>query len=237
MKPEEALTELTVQASDGHKAGIPPPPFSDGINRSYFLLRRWIAIIALILPVALWVGDGPWPHSSISEYYHSPGGWSRDVLVGSLSAVGFFLFFYRGYSKSEDIVLNLAGLSAVLVAFAPMPWPGTGADPRLIPLGPIPLHGLSAALLFLFIAYVCIFRSEQTLKLLHDPKQRASFRLHYRILGTLMVAVPASIFAIHLLSRRTERSLVVFSLETAGIIVFALYWLEKSREIAVIQRQ
>ncbi len=235
MKPQEALHELAVQAATDVPPDLPIPPFSDSINKTYFLLRRWIAVLALALPVALWLGDGPWPHPSISEYYHSPGGWMRDVFVGTLSVIGFFLYFYRGYSTVEDIVLNLAGLSAVLVAFAPMPWPG--ADPHALPLGAFPLHGIAAALLFLFIAYICIFRSSETLDLLHDPKQRASFRLHYRILGALMVAVPASIFAIHLLSPRTERSLVVFFIEAAGIVVFALYWLEKSREISVIQDQ
>ncbi len=218
-------------------------PISGSVNRSYLLLRRWIAIIALLLPVVLWIGDGPWPHASISEYYHNPGGWMRDYLVGTLSAIGFFLYFYKGYSKIEDIVLNLAGVSALLVAFAPMAWACSHcANPRLFPewssapFG-LSLHGLSAALLFISIAYICIFRSEETLRLITNEQKRSSFRLRYQLLGVLMVLVPLCIYVSHLLSPKSQPSLVVFWIETAGIVIFALYWLQKSREVALIQRQ
>jgi hypothetical protein len=177
------------------------------------------------------------PHPSISEYYHNPGGWIRDVLVGALSAVAFFFYFYKGYSKAEDIVLNLAGISAAIVALAPMRWSAGSGSPRLFPEGPVSLHGISAALLFLFIAYISIFRSGETLKLLRDPKGKSRYQLQYRILGWLMVAVPTAIFLIDLLSPKAERSVVVFAIETAGIVLFAAYWLTKSREVAHIQNQ
>jgi len=57
--------------------------------------------------------------TSISAYY-----WTldpeRNAFVGVLCAVGVFLLLYKGYSWFEDRVLDLAGVSAVGIAFFPM---------------------------------------------------------------------------------------------------------------------
>ena len=48
----------------------------------------------------------------------------RSYFVGFLFAVGAILFANKGYSRREDICLNIAGVSAWLIALFPMPWTG-----------------------------------------------------------------------------------------------------------------
>jgi hypothetical protein len=219
------------------------------ISASYFLLRRGLAILALVFPIALWVGAGiDHLQPSISAYYHfqwiggdrSPygSGEMRDVFVGVLWAIGTFLFFYKGYSRKEDIALDLAGVAAVLIALFPQDWP-SGMNSWVNQV-----HFTSAIVFFLAIAYVCLFRSNDTLRIITDEERRRWFKRLYALLGALMVVLPLGLFALHLLSdrldvlpRRTDDSYIVLGLEVAAIWVFAAFWLVKSREIALIQKQ
>lgn len=219
------------------------------ISGSYFTLRRGLALLALAFPVALWLIAGP-AHlqGSISAYYHyhpnsgppSPfgNGSARDVFVGVLWAIGAFLFFYRGYSRREDVALDIAGLAALLISTFPMDWPDDVGSLRNT------IHFTSAVTFFLAVAYVCLFRPGDTLPLLDDPAQRRRFKRTYAGMGTLMIGVPVSILAVHfladwlhLLPERSDENRWVFWVEVAGIYVFAAYWLVKSREIALIERQ
>lgn len=265
MDPNSVREELAVRhgcAAGGaapHPAAVPaaaPGPRAartgdlyDTISGSYFTLRRGLALLALAYPVALWLLAGP-EHlqGSISAYYHfhhsaggpSPfgGGSARDVFVGGLWAVGAFLFFYRGYSRREDIALDIAGLAALLVSTFPMDWPRELGSLRNT------IHFTSAVTFFLAVAYVCLFRPGDTLPLLADEARRRRFKRTYALLGTLMVALPLSILAVHVLAdwvgalpENADERRFVFWIEVAGIYVFAAYWLVKSREIALIERQ
>lgn len=253
MRPQDALAELSAQARVSVAEPDKPAPFTNGINHTYSLLRRYIAIAAFLLPIGLWIGGSVqthslWPNPSISQYYHSPGGWTRDYLVATLSIIGFFLYFYRGYSTTEDIVLNVAGASAAMVAFAPMEFqPALCAEPRLFPAWThnsswLSLHGLSAMVLFGCLAYVCIWRADDTLGLLRNKHQRMRFKRNYRILGTAMIVVPVIILLSNWIQnliphKRVFPDTLTFSLEFVGIYIFGLYWLEKSYEIEAIQEQ
>lgn len=200
------------------------------ITASYFRLRRGLAATAFALPLVLVLGAGL-AHvlPSISDYYHHPLGWPRDVLVGALCAIAGFLVFYRGYSRAEDWVLNAAGLAAVVIALFP-------TDPSASPLSRVgEIHNAAGVSFFLLIAYVCIFRSNDTLVELDDPKLRAVFRNLYRLWGTLMVVLPLAVVALSLLSGSGK--VVILVLETIAIWVFAAFWLTKSRELAAIQAQ
>ena len=56
--------------------------------------------------------------TSISAYYYTP---VRAVFVGSLVALGVCLICLRGSTDIEDLLLNVAGMLAPLVAFVPTP--------------------------------------------------------------------------------------------------------------------
>jgi hypothetical protein len=207
----------------------------DGLLRSikttYRTLRIGLGSIALALPPVLAIvgfARGVPLQSSLSAYYYTA---MRDVFVGVLFAAGAALFLYKGYSRSEDWVLDFAGTFAIGVALFP-----TKAD-----AGPITVHGVSAVLFFVCLAYVAIFRASETLALITDEDRKRAYQRIYGILGTAMLALPAiaavlvSAFQIDLEEGSTKT--VVFFVESAAIYAFGLFWLVKSHEIHGTQKQ
>ena len=64
-----------------------------------------------------WLVFGIEIKDNMSSYYHTP---LRDVFVGSMCAIGIFLFCYRGYDWIESWTGNLGCLSALGVALCPL---------------------------------------------------------------------------------------------------------------------
>jgi hypothetical protein len=56
--------------------------------------------------------------TSISAYYYTP---VHGIFIGALVAVGTCLICLRGNTDAEDILLNLAGMFAPVVALVPTP--------------------------------------------------------------------------------------------------------------------
>ena len=85
-------------------------------------LRVGIVGLAVLLAVSVLfqvISDGQLM-GSISAYYYTP---VRDVFVGVLVALGLSLIAVRGRDV-EDVLLNLAGMLAAIVAFVPTPVDG-----------------------------------------------------------------------------------------------------------------
>jgi len=59
-------------------------------------------------------------------YFDTP---VRTVFVGTLVGAAFSQVAIRGRCGGEDALLNLAGVLLPLVAFLPVPTPGTDGDP------------------------------------------------------------------------------------------------------------
>ena len=90
------------------------------LNVSYLFLRRAIGFIGSLLPIVIPLGyalsTGKWVLlASVSSYYYSD---MRNVLVGSLCAVGVFLVCYR-YRRWDDLLATIAGVCAIGVALCP----------------------------------------------------------------------------------------------------------------------
>jgi hypothetical protein len=60
--------------------------------------------------------------TSISSYYYTP---VRGYLVAALVSIGVCLFCLKGSTDVEDVLLNLAGMFAAVIALVPTPDPGT----------------------------------------------------------------------------------------------------------------
>lgn len=75
---------------------------------SYVGIRRAIGISGLVLPIFLgpagWLVFGIAIQDNMSSYYHTA---LRDVFVGTLCAIGIFLFCYRGYDWIENWTANV----------------------------------------------------------------------------------------------------------------------------------
>ena len=212
------------------------------VSTSYVILRNGIGVLGFALPIVMIVGGGlDHIQASLSAYYHfsagRPGqygaGTMRDLFVGLLCAIGAFLFFYRGHSLHEDVALNLAGISAVLVALFPMDWPpGEGRAMT----STSKLHSGAATLFFVMIAYVCVFRARDTLCIVEDECRRRTFERVYLVFGLLMLATPAMVALLAATSTAGGTGNTTLIVETGGVFVFAAFWLVKSFEIRTAVR-
>jgi hypothetical protein len=168
---------------------------------TYRTLRLGMVALAISFPIILAAGAylraGLPLAGSISEYYHYfdvtkqeyGRGVMRDALVGLLFAQALLLFVYKGFTRLEDYALNIAGFAAVGLALFPMRWPAPSAFDLFTP------HGTFAAIFFVSIAYVCIWRAKDTLYLIADEKLRKRYALIYKVLGILMLVLPLIIWA------------------------------------------
>lgn len=96
-------------------------PGNDPSIISFRTMRRMIGFLGISLPVILfsWSVIFTSEHfllDSISSYYHT---FARDIFVGILCAVSFFMFAYHGYDKLDFITFKIAGLSAAGIALFP----------------------------------------------------------------------------------------------------------------------
>lgn len=100
-------------------------PASDAV-RTYRYLRLALVALAATLGASLvieWLATGGtcWQRS-ISSYAHTP---AREVFVGTLTSIGVCMIVIKGVTASEDVLLNVAGMLAPVVAFVPTTDVGT----------------------------------------------------------------------------------------------------------------
>ena len=91
-----------------------------------YAVKTWrylrVAMIALaaglLVSILYEVGDEGWDcvQRSISAYYYTP---VHGYFVGALLSIGVCLFCLKGSTEGEDVLLNLAGLFALIVALVP----------------------------------------------------------------------------------------------------------------------
>jgi hypothetical protein len=119
------------------------PAHSRSTTKTYLYLRVGLVALALFLAASLVIelalGDGPWL-GSISAYFYTP---VRSVLVGTLCAMGVCLIALKGRDRPrEDLMLNLAGMCAPVVALCPTPLEddpaACGGAERCVPAAYVP---------------------------------------------------------------------------------------------------
>lgn len=192
----------------------------------FLALRRLIGIVGIALPFLLVLGAlllfGTGPRSSISCYYHTG---MRDVLVGLLFAIACMLFSYKGYTRSDDRISNLACLFALGVALFPTPPEGPATDRQQI-IGA--LHLTCAVLFLLSLAYfsACIFtRTHPDL----PPTGRKRIRNHiYRACGAVILGSLIAMLVCWLAGWNvTQAWRPILLLESLAIIAFGISWIVK----------
>jgi hypothetical protein len=152
--------------------------------------------------------------------------------------VGILLIAYKGYSKFEDWVLNVAGTAAIGVALFPMPW---GTDRSVADLAlshalhtvfssaNMPsFHYVCAGLHFLLLALICFYACYDAYRHSLLPQYK-SYLAGYIVCGLVMASLPvvAGLLS-HIPDLKTYR---VFIIEAIGVWGFAAYWCIKSFEI------
>jgi len=197
-------------------------------------LRKTIGILGFSLAIVLIIGAAILEgcddvQNSISAYYHTI---MRNYFVGTLCAVSLCLFAYKGYSKTDNIVGKFASLFSLGVAFFPtsVGLPTTDCIPKVIETGAYSIvHFTSATLLFLLLAFFCLFLFTK-----HAPKPSARKLLRnkiYRTCGYIIIASIALIAIYVLFLDKKFPDLASFRpvtvLETVALVAFSTSWLIK----------
>jgi len=194
--------------------------------RSYLYLSLGIGLIAVFLPIVLMIAGGYQTHDSMSSFYHDKTGPDRDILVGSLCAVGVFLFLFHGLSKLENWLLNFAGMAIIAVALIPSPG-DTGYGSAL-------LHRGAAIVFFLLIGIVAIFLSKRRIRDIEDERKKLWFTSAYRLVGVLMVAAPIIVTLLQYAPLPFFSGHAILLAECTGIWSFSAYWFLKTFEYRLL---
>lgn len=200
---------------------------------SYFSLRKAVGIIGLLLPLVLAVGkiilDGGGLQTSISAYYYTV---MRGVLVGSLWAIGVFLFSYRGYDRKDEIAGKISSVAAIVVALFP-----TNPQDALTGSWIGRIHFTSAVILFLMLAFfsLVLFRKTDPAKPMTPQKKKRN--VVYAVCGVLILASIAGA-GISFLFRNSaffDLYAPVFWFESLAVVSFGVSWLTKGEAILTDQ--
>jgi uncharacterized membrane protein YobD (UPF0266 family) len=215
---------------------------SKGLNEeksmafSYLELRKIIGVLGTAFPFILSIGAlilfRTGIQSSISSYYHTG---MRNVFVGTLCVIGFFLFSYKGHRKPGDkdnLAGNLGCIFAVGVALFPTtPDVGAASTARLIGY----VHFAFAALFFLTLIYFSFFLFTKT----HADKTPTRRKLYrnkiYKACGITMFVCIVLIFIYKVLPDSFSFVFApykpVYWLEALAVFSFGISWLTKGEAI------
>jgi hypothetical protein len=177
-----------------------PRNHKDPLVLSYLTLRKAVGWIGLTLPIILAFGEFAFQRftnkpvtieASISAYYYTYMG---NIFVGLLCAIGIFHLATEGYDLSDRIAGRLVCLFAFGVAWFP-------TTPELkSPLTPThaqniigDIHYIFAALLFLTLAFFCIFQFTQTAELSTRTRRKKERNNVYYVCGGIILGCIAVI--------------------------------------------
>jgi uncharacterized membrane protein len=197
---------------------------------SYLTLRKFIGVIGILLPFALviihmlLVGRAVM-QGSVSGYYYTD---VRGILVGSLCAIGVFLFAYRGYRSWDDILTNAAGVFAIGVAL--FPTAPVNPSPRARDVSYV--HFACAGSLLAVLAVIALWQFTQTDPNKERSPQKKKRDVVYRACGIVillcLVLVPIESLVI---GAPIQRFHPLFWLEAVAVVAFGIAWLVKGQAI------
>jgi hypothetical protein len=200
---------------------------------SYLTLRKAIGYLGCALPLA--VSLGAWLffrtglQIAISNYYYTP---TRNVLVGALWAIGFFLLSYRGYERKDTIAGILGCIFALGVSLFPTA-PEIDPSPRAVLIGYF--HQGFAGLFFFTLIYYSLFLFTKTHPNILPTRRKLQRNTVYRICGILMAVCILLMTIYTFLPAPAAAPLKpyrpIFWLESLAILSFGVSWLTKGQAI------
>jgi hypothetical protein len=209
------------------------PATDQSLVFSYLALRKAIGFLGCALPFA--VSLGAWllfrtgMQISISNYYYTG---TRNVLVGALWAIGFFLLSYRGYERKDHVAGILGCVFALGTALCPTA-PEIDPSPRAVLIGYF--HQGFAGLFFFTLIYYSLFLFTKTRPQGRPTRRKLQRNLVYRVCGIAMAVCILLMTIYTFLPETASASLKpyhpIFWLETIAILSFGVSWLTKGQAI------
>ena len=200
---------------------------------SYFGLRRAIGVSGLLLPIVLWP-VGWWLfkvpiQDNMSSYYYTP---LRDVFVGTMFAIGVFLFCYRGNDWIENLTANVGCVAAIGVALMPL---DPNSDPLLQKSWVGYVHTVCGGIFFVTLAFYSLVhfpRSDGTSDNLNNSLRNFVYRASgIVILMSLAVMGAYLLFLDSTAKQQFNTYHVLFWGEWIAVWAFSAAWLTKGRAL------
>jgi hypothetical protein len=104
------------QPSDNANDSPPPTPITLAVYRD---LRVGLAVVMLMFTAAIIIDavQKKWcVQGALSEYFYTP---AHSIFIATLLGFTILFFVYRGSSDTEDALLTLAGVAALIAALVP----------------------------------------------------------------------------------------------------------------------
>lgn len=202
---------------------------------SYLGVRRGIGAVGLLLPILLgpvgWLVFDIEIQDNMSSYYHTV---LRDAFVGSMCAIGIFLYCYRGYDWIESWTGKVGCVSALGIALCPL---DANSDPlhqrSLIGY----LHTISGGAFFLTLAFYSLYhfpnsKNERHELAPHEAERNFIYRMSGIVILTAMLAMAGYLFLMQAEWKRIFNEYnFLFWMEWVAVWAFAAAWLTKGRAI------
>jgi hypothetical protein len=215
------------------KDGQVSTPGRRDMSMGFLGMRRSIGVIGMTMPILLFLLGififDVRPQFSISHYFFTPIG---TVFVAMLSALGVFLLIYRGGDRLEDLLTNLAGTNAIVVALVPV---GRGDRLSDVMSGWGLLHVLAGFLMFTTLATIQYFIFPKTEKVTQTKPENVTFRLSGIVIGISLISIFAYGFFYSKELTETGGFQVIFWLETLAVWAFGTGWLAKGKVMGLGQ--
>lgn len=194
-------------------------------------MKLIVGLIAIgIASSTSFVSTLPEPLTSISESYFA-GDWSRNIFVGFLFSISAFLLSYNGQTGMQKVLSRIAAFAGVGVAMFPCK---CRRDLEIISN----VHYVSAAVMFVVLAYFCIeFYRHAKAKGHPQAKVRALIYLicFWAMVGSMVLMLVNGIWGPDLgWNERAPR--LVFYGEATALLAFGFCWLVASRVLPVLTR-
>lgn len=184
---------------------------------SYLHLRMLIGACGIVLPLTCLIyGLICGMQDSISDFYYTG---VRNIFVGILFVLGFFLLTYKGYERKDSIIANFGFVFSLGVAL----FPCRGSLSAL--------HFISAFLLFSVFIFFSLRLFTLSLKMGERTAEREQAHKIYVTCGWIMVAC-ILLIGVTLLPSLEEIRITynsTFWFETVALIAFAVSWLTKGK--------
>jgi len=205
---------------------------------SYLTLRKAVGILGFLLPIVLVIGNFILSEckdvqDSISDYFYTHVG---NYLVGTLCAIGLFLFCYKGYELKDTIASRVACVFALGIAFFPTTGPSTSLVCNFLHRNSeswvSTFHNIFAALFFLTLAYFCLVLFVKTSG--HPTKKKKERNVIYKICGYTILACIVLLFLyfrIDKLQEALKNYKPILVLEALALWAFGISWLTKGEFI------
>lgn len=200
---------------------------------SYLTLRKIMGVLGMTLPFVVSLGAliifNTGLQSSISDYYYTG---MRNVFVGTMCVIGFFLLSYRGYDDADNMVGDFGCLFAVGVALFPTT-SNSAISGGLDFTGYI--HLAFTALFFMTLILFSLWLFPKTDSKKQPTKRKMQRNKIYKTCGYVMSICILLIVIYALLPQRIalrfDTFAPVFWLEAMAIVAFGLSWLIKGEAI------